>query len=137
MPKRTPVQERLDTDVATRLMGFRWVEWSSTAEGPLYEPGRFLARPRVFTSNLHVAAGEDHPVHAQPLARVPRYSVHVDRAFEAAEAASLFTAGKAVLFREPDGDWVVEVRGLRMESRTLPELLCRASLEWASAEEEQ
>lgn len=137
MPQRTPAQERLDTEVATRLMGFRWVEWSVSAEGPLYEPGRFLARPRDLTSNLHREVGADRPLHEQPLARVPRYSARMDAAMAAAESAGLFVDGKATLFRDPDGTWVIEVRGLRLESRALPELVCRAALEWSAAGERQ
>lgn len=40
-------QEQLDVEVATRLCGFGWVQWSRDAPGggPLYRPGHFLASP--------------------------------------------------------------------------------------------
>lgn len=133
MPQRTTEEERLDTEVATRLMGFRWVEWGKEAEGPLREPGRFLARSDSPLDHLHRPADLEVQAQDHPLSRVPRYSANVGHAFDAAEAAALFSEGRAVLSQEPDLGWVVEFRGLRLTSRRLAELLCRASLEWAYA----
>lgn len=133
MPERTKEERRLDTEIATRLMGFRWVEWGKGAEGPLREPGRFLARSDSPLQDLHRPAGTEVPVQDHPLSRVPRYSASLEHAFEAAEQAALFSEGRAVLSQEPDLEWVIEVRGLRLASRRLAALLCRASLEWAAA----
>ena len=133
MPERTTEEKRLDTEVATRLMGFRWVEWGRGAQGPLREPGRFLARSDSPVEHLHRPAEPEVPLQEHPLSRVPRYSVNVGAAFEAAEIAGLFSEGRAVLSQEPDLEWVIEVRGLRLGSDRLAELLCRASLEWAAA----
>lgn len=137
MPERPNEERRLDTEVATRLMGFRWVEWGRGVEGPLRVPGRFLAKSDSPLGHLHRPTGPEVPLQDHPLSRVPRYSASLDRAFEAAEAACLFSEGRAVLFQERDMEWVVEVRGLRLTSRRLAELLCRASLEWASAAAEE
>lgn len=133
MPERTTEEQRLDTEIALRLMGFRWVEWGQGAEGPLREPGRFLARSDSPLKHLHRPAGTEVPAQDHPLTRVPRYSVAVQHAFEAAEKAALFREGRAVLSRESDGEWVIEVRGLHLTSPGLAELLCRASLEWTAA----
>ena len=133
MPERTTEEKRLDTEIATRLMGFRWVEWGKGAEGPLREPGRFLARSDSPLEHLHRPADLEVPAQDHPLSRVPRFSANVSHAFDAAEAAALFSEGRAVLCREPDLQWVIEVSGLRLTSRRLAELLCRASLEWAAA----
>lgn len=133
MPERTTEEKRLDTEIATRLMGFRWVEWGKGAEGPLREPGRFLARSDSPVEHLHRPADGQVPAQDHPLSRVPRFSANVGHAFEAAEAAALFSDGRAVLSQEPDGEWVIEVRGLRLTSARLAELLCRASLEWTAA----
>ena len=130
---RTKEEKRLDTEIATRLMGFRWVEWGEGAEGPLREPGRFLARSNSPLEHLHRSADLEVPAQDHPLSRVPRFSADVCHAFEVAEAAALFSEGRAVLSREPDLEWVIEVRGLRLTSHRLAELLCRASLEWAAA----
>lgn len=136
MHERTLEEQRLDTEIATRLMGYRWVEWGSGAEGPIREPGRFLARTDSSMAHLHRPADADASLHERPLARVPRYSAEVAHAFAAAAAASLFRTGKAVLSQEgADGTWTIEVRGLQLTSGQLPELLCRASLEWASVAE--
>lgn len=136
MPERTIEEQRLDTEIATRLMGYRWVEWGPGAEGPIRKPGRFLARTDSPMAHLHRPADDEAPLHERPLARVPCYSADLAHAFAVAEAASLFRAGKAVLYREePDGRWTIEVRGLQLTSGQLPELLCRASLEWTPAAE--
>jgi hypothetical protein len=133
MPERTVEEQRLDTEIATRLMGFRWVEWGRGADGPLREPGRFLAKSASPLAHLHRPADTEVPMHDHPLSRVPRYSAALEHAFEASQAAALFTEGRAVLSQEPDLEWVIEVRGLRLTSRRLAELLCRASLDWRSA----
>lgn len=133
MPERTKEERRLDTEIATHLMGFRWVEWGRRAEGPLREPGRFLARSDSPLEHLHRPADPEDPLQDHPLSRVPRYSASIEHAFEAAQEAALFSEGRAVLSQEPDREWVIEVRGLRLTSRRLAELLCRASLEWAAA----
>lgn len=133
MPERTTEEKRLDTEIATRLMGFRWVEWGKGAEGPLREPGRFLARSDSPLEHLHRPAGLRVPVQEHPMSRVPRFSANVGRAFEAAEAAALFSEGRAVLSQEPDLEWAIELQGLRLTSHRLAELLCRASLEWTAA----
>lgn len=132
-------QERLDAEVARRLMGYRWVAWNREAlsGAPLYEPGRFLAREDDMSSHLHVEAGPDVPLQARPLKHVPHYSGSEELAFQVASAASLFLDGKAVLFREADRHWVVEVRGATLRSGDLPELLCRAALRWLDAEDER
>ena len=129
--ERTNEEWRLDAEVATRFMGFRWVEWSPGAEGPLREPGRFLAKRDSPLSHLHRPAGPEAPLHERPLSRVPRYAAAVGRAFEVVKVAGLFDDGRAVLHRDPEDGWVVEVRGLRLASPRLGELLCRASLAWA------
>lgn len=122
-------------EVATRLFGFRWVEWNRRALGgsPLYTSGRFLAPPDYPMSHLLEEASGTAPLHDHAIAKVPEYSGDASCAYQAAERAGLFGAGRAVLFREDDGSWVVEVRGRRLSSPELPEVICRASLEWADA----
>ena len=132
MPERTAEEQRLDTEVATRLMGFRWAEWGPGAEGPLRAPGRFLAKTDTPLDHLHQPAGPDAPLHERPFSRVPRYSAEIGHAFEVAEVAGLFGDGRAVLHQEAEDEWVMEVRGLRLTSPRLAELLCRASLAWAA-----
>lgn len=133
---RSAEEEQLDVDVATRIMGYRWVRWNrrALAGAPLYEPGRFLAPPDDPTAHLAEEAAADIPRQQDPLKRVPRYSSREDLAFRVASTAGLFLRGKALLLRDPDGRWVVEVRGASLTSRSLPELLCRASLRWLDAE---
>lgn len=115
------------------LFGFRWVQWNkrALAGGPIYTPGRFLAPPEDKMGHLYEDAPESAPLHAHATAKVPEYSGDVSCAFAAAERARLFSDGRAVLLQEAQGEWVVEVRGLGLNSLRLPELLCRASLEWA------
>jgi hypothetical protein len=135
MPEtRSDEQEHLDIEVAIRLMGFRWMEWSKAGlgEAPLYSPGRFLASLDDMTSHLYAEAAPDTPLADQPLARVPRYSQDEAPAFSAAEASGLFLDARATLSRDPDGSWVIELQGDRLASHSLPELLCRASLRWSS-----
>lgn len=125
---------QLDVEVAIRIFGFRWVEWNERAigGGPVYTPGRFLVPPDYPVSNL-LDAPETVPLHEHATAKVPEYSQDETCAYEAAECAGLFSAGQATLYRDDDGNWVVEVRGLRLSSPQLPEVICRASLEWAGA----
>lgn len=132
--KRTSEQERLDIEVATGLFGFRWVQWNERALGgsPLYAPGRFIAPPDDAMAHLFEEAGEGSPLHDHAVAKVPEYSGDETCAFRAAERARLFIDGNAILFREGDGQWVIEVRGLKMRSPRLPMLLCRASLRWSA-----
>lgn len=131
---RTKQQERLDVEVATSLFGFRWVVWNERALGgsPLYTPGRFLARPDDVMSHLFENAAEDSPLHEHAVAKVPEYSNDATCAFMAAERARLFSDGHAVLFRDDDGEWVIEMRGVKVSSPRLPALLCRASLQWSA-----
>ncbi len=126
---------QLDVEVAIRLFGFRWVEWNERAlgGGPLYSPGRFLVPPDYPTSHLLEDAPEAVPLHEHATAKVPEYSQDETCAYQAAERAGLFSVARATLHREDDGSWVVEVGGLRLSSPQLPEVICRASLEWANA----
>lgn len=130
---RSSEQERLDLEVATRIFRFRWAQWNERALGgsPLNTPGRFLAPPDDYMSHLFEEAPEGSPLHDHALAKVPDYSRDETCAFRAADRSALFRAGKAVLFQDSDGSWVVEVHGRRFSSPRLPEALCRASLEWA------
>lgn len=130
---RTEEQERLDVEVATALFGFRWVQWNTRAlsGSPIYTPGRFLAPPDDNMAHLYEDAPARAPLHDHATAKVPEYSGDVSCAFAAAERAGLFSDGRAVLLQEGGADWVVEVRGLRLTSSRLPEVLCRASMEWA------
>lgn len=132
---RTEEQERLDVEVATSLFGFRWVQWNKRAlrGSPLYTPGRFLAPPDDFMSHLFEDAAEAAPIHEHAFAKVPEYSSDETCAFTACERARLFTDGHAVLFREDDGEWAIEARGLKVTAPALPTLLCRASLQWSAA----
>lgn len=129
---RTSVDHDLDVKVATRLMGYRWVRWNRNAlgGGPLYTPGRFLARQDHMSAHLMEKADANTPLNAQPLAQVPRWSEDVERAFEVAEAVGLFSDARAVLLRGDDGEWTVEFRGSHLTSADLAEVLCRASLQW-------
>lgn len=131
----TSRENGLDAEVATRLMGYRWVRWNRNALGgsPLYTPGRFLALPDHMSGHLMEPADPDTPLHAQPLSKVPRWSTDVDQAFVVAETAGLFSEAKAVLLRGDDGEWTIEFRGSRLSSPDLAELLCRASLQWHDA----
>lgn len=132
---RKPPEKDLDVKVATRLMGYRWVVWNRKAlrGSPLYTPGRFLAPPDHLSAHLTEPADASTPVHAQPLAKVPRWSEDMERAFAVAETVGLFSKAKAVLLRGDGGEWTVEFRGSRLTCRDLAELLCRASLEWHDA----
>lgn len=132
--ERSEEQERLDIEVATRLMGYRWVQWSKSGLGgaPLYSPGRFLASMDDMTSHLYAEAASGTPLGDAPLARVPRYSQDETLAFSAAAASGLFRDGGASLSRNPDGSWIIDLQGDRLSSRALPELLCRASLRWSA-----
>lgn len=128
----TSPENELDAEVATRLMGYRWVRWIRRAlgDGPLYSPGRFLARPDHMSGHLMEPADPDTPLHAQPLSNVPRWSTDVGVAFSVAEAAGLFADARAVLLRGDDGEWTIEFRGSRLSSPDLASLLCQASLQW-------
>jgi hypothetical protein len=132
---RSQEDSQLDVQVAIRLFGFRWVEWNETAlgGGPLYTPGRFLVPPDYPTAHLLKDAPDAVPPHEHATAKVPEYSQDVTCAYQAAERAGLFSVGRATLYREGGGNWVVEVRGLRLSSPQLPEVICRASLEYAGA----
>lgn len=132
---RSEAEERLDIEVATRLFGFRWVEWNQRALGgsPLYTPGRFLAPPDYPLSHMLEEAATTSPLHAHATAKVPEYSSDETCAHLAAERAGLFSVGKAVVSRADDGSWVVDVQGRRLTAPRLPEVICRASLDWAGA----
>ncbi len=132
---RTSVEHDLDVEVATRLMGYRWVRWNRNALGgsPLYSPGRFLAPSDHMSAHLMEDADPNTPLNAQPLAKVPRWSEDVERAFEVAESVGLFSDAKAVLLRADDGQWTVEFRGSHLTSGDLAQLLCHASLQWHDA----
>lgn len=132
---RSQEQERLDVEVATRLFGFRWVQWNERALGgsPLYTPGRFLAPPDDAMSHLYEDASGALSLHEHAVAKVPEYSGDECCAFKAAERAGLFTDGHALIYRQDDGDWAIEVRGLKLSSPRLPALLCRAALRWTGA----
>lgn len=132
---RSHEEAKLDVEVAIRIFGFRWVEWNERAlgEGPLYTPGRFLVPPDYPTSHLLEDAPDTVPLHEHATAKVPEYSQDETCAYQAADRAGLFSAGRATLYHEDNGNWVVEVRGLKLSSPQLPEVICRASLEWAGA----
>lgn len=118
--------------VATRLFHFRWVQWNERAlgDGPLYTPGRFLAPRDDFLSHLYEDAAPGSAWHDHAAAKVPDYSSDEACAFRAAEQAALFSAGRAVLCQDDGGRWIVQVAGQRYMSPRLPEVICRASLEW-------
>lgn len=128
-------EQQLDVEVAIKLFGFRWVEWNESAlgAGPLYSPGRFLVPPDYPMSHLLKDAPETAPLHEHAKAKVPEYSHDEGCAYQVAERARLFSVGRATLSRDDDGSWIVEFRGQRLTSPSLPEVLCRASLEWADA----
>lgn len=130
---RSKEQERLDLEVATRIFHFRWAQWNERAlnGSPLYTPGRFLAPPDDHMSHLFEEAPETTPLHDHALGKVPEYSGDETCAFRAADRSGLFSVGRAVLFREEDQTWVVEVSGRRFSSPRLPEVICSASLDWA------
>lgn len=130
----------LDADVATRLLGFRWVEWNHARLGgaPIDETGAFLVPPDDPLDHLYVAASHATPRRSDAYARVPRFSSSTADAFVAARAARLFDAGRAVLYRR-EAVWCVDIpaSGARFEGRALPAVLVRAALAWAAASELQ
>lgn len=130
---RSKEQEQLDRDVATRFFEFHWVQWNerALAGSPLHTAGRFLVPRDDMMAHLFEDAPETAPLHDHALGMVPEYSGNETCAFRVAERSTLFSAGGAILFREGDRNWVVEVGGRGFSSPRLPEVICRASLEWA------
>lgn len=129
---RSRANPELDVEVAVRLFGYRWVEWNRemVGEGALYPDGRFLAPEDDGLFHLFIDASEAVPEHLHPLGKVPEYSTDERQAFAAAERSGLFLRGGAVLSREPDGAWMVELEGRRHSGPRLAEVVAEASLRW-------
>lgn len=129
----------LDEQVATRVLGYRWVQWRN-GEGvlpPSDEKGRFLAPVEGLLSHHQVEAGMRVPLAPEPYRYVPRFSVEIESALEAAQAVGLLRNENTVLERSEEGDWTVRTKGdrLAIQAPTLPEALCRAALRWREIEE--
>lgn len=128
------VDRSVDVEVAVEVAGFRWVTWNHQALGgaPLDTAGRFLAHPADLLAHLQLPASLDETPSDDALARVPRYSESLDDALRAADGAGLFNEGRARLERTESGAWVVHLPGLGVSAsgERLPEVLCRAGLQW-------
>ncbi len=124
----------LDEAVAVEVAGYRWVEWNHRAlrGAPLDRPGRFLALPDDPLSHLHVEPGPGVRPTDDALAQVPHYSLLVDDAVRAAEAAGVFTDGGAVVGKSDDGRWHVHLLPAHagVFDERLAVALCRAALLW-------
>lgn len=128
------VDKSVDVEVALEVAGFRWVTWNhqALAGAPLDTAGRFLAHRTDFLAHLQLPANLDETPSDDALARVPRYSESLEDALRAAEGAGVFGEGRATLERTESGAWVVHLPGLGVSAtgEHLPELLCRAALQW-------
>jgi hypothetical protein len=129
----------LDEEVAVRVLGYRWVQWK-TGEGvlpPSEERGRFLAPVEGLLSRHQVEVGRRGPLAREPYRYVPRFSVELESALEAAQAVGLLRNENTVLELSDQGEWTVRAKGdrLTMTAATLPEALCRAALRWREIEE--
>lgn len=123
---------QLDIEVATRLMGFAWVEWNQVelAGAPLASPGRFLARSSELTAHLLRPARLSTPESHDCLTRVPRYSTEIDQAMRVAARAGLVEGDELLIRREADGRWIVDAteHGISAVDRRLATALCLAAL---------
>lgn len=135
-----PGTRSVDIDVALEVTGYRWVIWREgfLQGAPLQTAGRFLAHPEDLLAHLHAPATTKTPVGPDGDARVPRYSEDVEDAFRAAAAADLFGEGRACLGRSAAGVWTIRLAGLgeTVESESLAEALCLASLLWVRRDRE-
>ena len=124
----------LDVEVATRITGYRWVEWNHDAldGAPIDEPGRFLAHPDEPTYHLCSPAPPGTPDAQHPFRFVPPYSTNLDSALDAAEHVGLFRSGNAILTEAPGGRWLLEIgaTGERFEGSEAASVVCRAVLAW-------
>ena len=128
------MRNRLDEEVASRLLGYRWVTWKSHDSFPLpgEEEGRFLAPPDGPRASEQVPAGPEVPLAKEPDRYVPEFSTDLKDAFDVAVAAGLFVSANAFLTVSVLGEWRVhEEDGTVLgASDSLPEALCRAALAW-------
>ena len=124
----------LDVEVALRVDGFRWVRWraSESPDAPSDSRGRFLARRGDPLAHLQVAAHLSVPLAPQPYRHLPRYSLDAGLALAACERVGLFGDGGAMLRREPNGLWAIELprHGPTQRDRSLATLLTRAAVRW-------
>ncbi|MFH1765021.1 MAG: hypothetical protein ABIF09_12610 [Gemmatimonadota bacterium] len=128
-------RNRLDEEVAVRLLGYRWVRWGT--QPPYDEEGRFLAPPDGFLAHHQVVAGPEVPLADEPFRYVPGFSSEVEPAFEAARSVGLFHEANAFLMVSDTGEWSVRTEDERLNvmGATLPEALCRAALRWRELQE--
>ena len=128
----------LDEEVAIQLLGFRWVVWKSLDSFPLpmEEAGRFLAPSDGPLAEGQVPAGPEVPLAKEPDRYVPLVSSDAEAALELARQVGLFVAGNAFLSVSPLGEWTVCTEDGRVwaSGRSVPEVLCRAAMEWHAAQ---
>jgi hypothetical protein len=101
-------RDPLDSQIATRVFGYRWVEWNHAflRGAPLDTPGRFLASPDHALAHLHVDAASGTEPAPDALSLVPPFTTSLDHAFEAASG------------------------GLRVAGPRLASTLCQATIAW-------
>lgn len=132
-------ERRLDEEVATRVLGYRWVQWNPRegAMPPSDEKGRFLAPSDGLLSHHQVPAGRSVPPAQEPYRYVPRFSSEIESALEAAQAVGLLRHDNATLELSEQGEWTIRTKGdrLAITAPTLPEALCRAALRWREIED--
>jgi hypothetical protein len=129
-----PPRDPLDSEIAIRVFGYRWVEWNHALlrGAPLETPGRFLASPDHALAHLHVDAAPGTEPAPDALTLVPPFTTSLDRAFDAAQKVGLFGGGYACLRRTAEGDWSIETAsgGFRVAGRRLAPTVCRAAIAW-------
>jgi hypothetical protein len=127
-------RDPLDSQIAVRVFGFRWVEWNhALLRGALLDkPGRFLASPDDVLAHLHVHAAPGTEPAPDALNLVPRYTTDLNQAFDVAGKVGLFGDGHAILRRTADGDWCIETAsgGLCVDGPLLASIVCRAAIAW-------
>jgi hypothetical protein len=127
-------RDPLDSQIATRVFGYRWVEWNHAflRGAPLDTPGRFLASPDHALAHLHVDAASGTEPAPDALSLVPPFTTSLDHAFDAAENVGLFGDGDVSLRRTVNGDWCIEAAsgGLRVAGPRLASTLCQATIAW-------
>lgn len=130
----------LDLEVALRVEGYRWVEWDHTAlaETPLDSPGRFVAPANGLLSHLQVDASPSTALAAEAYGYLKPYSTDPALALRVAEEVGLFSRGRAELSRLDSGRWRLRADGgIALEDQCVSRLLCRATLAYLDAGDEE
>lgn len=131
---RSEADIALDLEVALRIEGYRWMEWSRSGlrEAPLYREGRFVGHPGDMAAQHYVDARPSARLAEHPYERLPQYSSDPGLAIRAAERAGLFLGDGARLSSTSSGSWRLRAasRSIDLTDDSLPRLLCRASLRW-------